>query len=202
MYLVSPTLLNSWQYYVSLDPEDSEAVTADEKEAQARAEFLAMLGKEPFERSEAMQLGIDFEDAIAAYCRGAENDNLCVREIGDIVKGGLWQQTVKAELDGFLLYGRMDVIKRDTIYDIKRTKSYDIGKYQKSAQHRIYLYCSKMPKFSYLVSDERSVWREDYYNHAGIKGEIQDMIRQFTGYLENDPEAKQRYYDLWKSKYA
>jgi hypothetical protein len=105
-------------------------------------------------------------------------------------------------LDGFLLYGKTDVIKRDTVYDLKRSKSYEVGKYQKSAQHRIYLYCSKLPRFSYLISDDRSWWAEDYFNHDGIEGEIRQAIRQFIGYLENDPEARALYYDKWKAKGA
>lgn len=198
MMLITPSLLSSFAYYLTYDGEEQEA---------QRSEFLRMLRRERSEPNEAMQKGIDFENVIKIYCdRGdvCNEDGISqvsdvVSSIGEICKGGIWQQAVKTELDGYLLYGKTDVIKRDTIIDIKRTDSYDIGKYQLSMQHRIYLYCTKLPRFSCLISNERDWWREDYFNHERVEQEIRDAIREFTGYLENDPEAKTIYYDKWKS---
>lgn len=204
MYLITPTLLNSFAYYFGYEAEasgeDEEYVSAEQKEAKARAEFLSTLRREQFEKSEAMLAGIAFEDRVRAYCNGAPDDSPVVQEIGDICKGGVWQQSVKRVLDGqYLLYGKLDVMKRDTIIDIKRTKSYELGKYQSSLQHRIYFYCTGLPNFRYLVSDERSWWSEDYFNHTGIEQEIRDAIRKLIGYLEHDPEAKAIFYDKWKA---
>lgn len=127
-----------------------------------------------------------------------------VRKVGDIVKGGLWQQSVKKDLkignSEFLLYGRTDVIKRDTVFDIKFTSNYELGKFQDSSQHLIYLYCSELPKFSYLISDGKDWWREDYFNHAGIEGEIKSKVSEFLDYLEGDKEAKELYFNNWISK--
>jgi hypothetical protein len=77
----------------------------------------------------------------------------------------------------------MDVIKRDTIYDIKFTSNYELGKFYNSSQHRIYLYCLGLPKFQYLISDGKEYWTEDYHNHEGIEDELKGMISDFMGYL-------------------
>lgn len=199
-YLLTPSLLNSYAYYIQDEfksPEDS------------RADFLRTLSREKFEPNEAMQKGIDFEYDIKEYADGKwkpfdEEKHKIYIAIGNIVKGGLWQESVKKEItvgnQEFLLYGRTDVIKRDTIYDIKFTSNYEAGKFVSSSQHRIYLYCTGLPKFQYLVSDGKEYWIEDYHNHAGIEDELKGMISDFMGYLENDKEAKEMFLTKWESK--
>ena len=202
-YLITPTLINSYQYYIN----DEFKSPAD-----SRADFLKTLSRERFEPNEDMQKGIDFEDDIKAKCDGyilldcEENqdyETVC-GEIAGIVKGGLWQQTCKKDLQignqEFLLYGKMDVIKRDTVYDIKYTRNYELGKFLDSAQHLIYLYCTGLPKFQYLISDGEDYWIEDYYNHINIENEIKSKISDFLGYLENDKEAKELFKTKWESK--
>ena len=201
-YLITPTLLNSFQYYI----QDEYKSPAD-----SRADFLRTLSRERFEPNEAMQRGIDFENEIKTIADKfieleiedyEEKSNLF--KIAYIVKGGLWQQTCKKDLtignQEFLLYGKCDVVKRDTIYDIKFTSNYELGKFLDSAQHLIYLYCLDLPKFQYLVSDGEEYWVEDYHNHAGIEDEIKSKISDFLSYLENDKEAKEMFFTKWGSK--
>ena len=57
-YLITPTLLNSFQYYI----QDEYKSPAD-----SRADFLRTLSRERFEPNEAMQKGIDFENDINLY---------------------------------------------------------------------------------------------------------------------------------------
>ena len=253
-YLLTPSLLNSYAYYIQDEwksPTDS------------RADFLKTLSREKFEPNEAMQKGIDFEDDIENYCNnkfrptfkkqaiGAvfsweevsqlgyeelcdpsgycpcgdddcegecdyeettyketlqvkDDYSECVIACGKIVKNGLWQQSVKKEIkvgnQEFLLYGRTDVIKRDTIYDIKFTSNYELGKFLDSIQHLIYLYCSDLPNFSYLISDGKDWWKEDYVNHEGVEGQIKSKISDFLNYLETDKEAKEMFFNKWGSK--
>lgn len=217
-YSITPSLLNSYQYYIN----DEFKSPAD-----SRADFLKTLSKEKFKPNEAMQKGIDFEDFINDYCKDALKIKVsksvfpvypifindvkepcywdCVKSIGDIVKGGLWQQTCKKDLHignkEFLLYGKMDVVKRDTVYDIKYTGKYELGKFLDSAQHLIYLYCTGLPKFQYLISDGEDFWIEDYHNHTNIENEIKSKISDFLGYLENDKEAKELFESKWGAKY-
>lgn len=253
-YLLTPSLLNNFSYYIQDEwksPTDS------------RADFLKTLSRERFEPNEAQQRGIDFEDDIEDYCNGkfqptfkgramgeiisldeisqpgyeelcdpsgwcpCLNDDCegecdfnqettheeplrvkddyseCVIACGKIVEDGLWQQSVKKEIrvgnQEFLLYGRTDVIKRDTIYDIKFTSNYELGKFLDSSQHLIYLYCSGLPNFSYLISDGKDWWREDYHNHAGVEDEIKSKVSEFLDYLEGDKEAKEMFLAKWAS---
>ena len=203
-YLITPTLLNSYQYYIN----DEFKSPAD-----SRADFLKTLSKEKFEPNQAMQKGIDFENDIKAKCDGyilldgKENpdyETVC-GEITEIVKGGLWQESVKKDLQignqEFLLYGRTDVIKRDTVYDIKYTSLYELGKFLNSAQHLIYLYCSGLPKFKYLISNGKDFWQEDYFNNGNIENEIKSKINDFLSYLENDSEAKNLFETKWQANY-
>jgi hypothetical protein len=215
-YLITTSLLNSYQYYIN----DEFKSPAD-----SRADFLKTLSREKFEPTEAMQKGIDFENSIQRYCvdefeptnriiihldNGEEEEinewddySTCVICCGRVVKDGLWQQTCKKDLQvgdkEFLLYGRIDVLKRDTIYDIKFTSKYELGKFLDSAQHLIYLYCTGLPKFQYLISDGEDFWIEDYHNHANIENEIKSKISDFLGYLENDKEAKEMFETKWVS---
>ena len=203
-YLITPTLLNSFQYYI----QDEYKSPAD-----SRADFLRTLSRERFEPNEAMQRGIDFENDIkiaTEYKYEYWQDNKTVEYdsvidcLANIVQDGIWQQTCKKDLtignQEFLLYGKCDVVKRDTIYDIKFTSNYEVGKFLDSAQHLIYLYCLDLPKFQYLVSDGEEYWVEDYHNHAGIEDEIKSKISDFLSYLENDKEAKEMFFTKWGSK--
>jgi len=213
-FLITPSLLNNFFYYINDEwksPKDS------------RADFLRTLSREKFEPNESMKLGIKLEDDINLACQNKyqfydfgckdeEEEGLnatlsyekIISSLANIVVGGLWQQSVKKDLQignqEFLLYGRTDVIKRDTIYDIKFTSNYEAGKFLNSSQHRIYLYCSGLPKFQYLVSDGKEYWIEDYHNQAGIEDELKGMISDFIGYLENDKEAKELFLTKWESK--
>lgn len=203
-YLLTPSLLNSYAYYIQDEfksPSDS------------RADFLKTLGRERFEPNEAMKKGIVFEEDVQLATHNLNEVNIfhedyderqhVINQIAKIVKNGLWQQIVKKELKigntKFLLYGRADVIKRDTIYDIKFTSNYEVGKFLDSSQHLIYLYCSGLPNFSYLISDGEDWWREDYHNHQGIEGEIKSKVSDFLNYLENDKEAKELFFTKWKA---
>jgi len=200
-YLITPTLINSYQYYI----EDEFKSPAD-----SRADFLKTLSKEKFEPNQAMQKGIDFENDIKAKCdnilldkkENIDYEVIC-NDIATIVKDGLWQETCKKELkignQEFLLYGKMDVIKRDTIYDIKYTSNYELGKFLGSAQHLIYLYCTGLPKFKYLISNGKDFWIEDYFNNVNIENKIKNKINDFLSYLENDSEAKNLFETKWRS---
>ena len=203
-YLITPTLLNSFQYYI----QDEYKSPAD-----SRADFLRTLSRERFEPNEAMQKGIDFENDVklaTEYKYKYWQDNKTVEYdsvidcLANIVQDGIWQQTCKKDLtignQEFLLYGKCDVVKRDTIYDIKYTSNYEVGKFLDSAQHLIYLYCLDLPKFQYLVTDGEEYWVEDYHNHAGIEDEIKSKISDFLSYLENDKEAKEMFFTKWGSK--
>ncbi|MEI7578573.1 MAG: hypothetical protein WCJ58_00880 [bacterium] len=195
-YLITPSLLSSYAYYIQDEWKSP---------AESRADFLRTLSREKFAPNEAMKKGNALEDSISGKAKGIPApEGHPIYEIGKIVSGGLWQQSVKKEIkvgnQEFLLYGRTDVIKRDTVYDIKFTSNYELGKFLDSSQHLIYLYCSDLPNFSYLISDGKDWWREDYVNDGNVENRIKSMISDFMGYLENDKEAKEMFLTKWESK--
>tara|TARA_R100000315_G_C5181176_1_gene105068 strand:+ start:144 stop:779 length:636 start_codon:yes stop_codon:yes gene_type:complete len=208
-YLITPTLLNSLKYYLGSDYANRE-------------DFLKTLSREKFEPNEAMQKGIDFENDIQKVCDGTYRyyDFDCPHEdksvdkvidyeklitkLGEKVKGGYWQESVKKQFEvagtKILLYGRCDVIKGDTIYDIKYTKNYNLGKFQESTQHLIYMFCSGLDKFKYLVSDLKSYWIEEYVKQSNIEAKLRSEVMQFLDYLDRDKEANELFYTKWKAK--
>lgn len=205
-YLITPSLLGSFAWYLSDESEDS------------REKFLNTLDKVRTETTPSQQKGLDFE---AAICRVSEHlakwkcepdcvpalefcNYQIVKELAEQVCYGLWQQSVKKEIkvgnQEFLLYGRTDVIKRDTIYDIKFTGNYEVGKFLDSSQHWVYLYCSGLKNFAYLISDGKDWWREDYHDNGYSEAILKHKISEFLSYLEGDSEAKEIFFNKWGSK--
>lgn len=184
-YLITPTLYNAYRYYISCDPERAE---------QKYKEFLGTLTKQGFTPTPAILKGFKFEDDIRAYCDGKlTNPNEAIKEIGEMVKGGIWQTKVSVEIEvnglKILLYGKPDVIKADVIDDIKRSGYYEIGKYRESLQHLIYMYCSQIPKFRYLIGygtgDVPSgVAVEDYYLTEDTLQQIKTKCAELLNWLE------------------
>lgn len=190
-FLITPSLINSFSYYMS--------------EYGKREDFLKTLSREKFEPSDAMQKGIDFEDSIKSYCESNKDEaDKCIREVGDIVEGGVWQATVQKILTigntEYLLYGRCDVIKENFIYDIKFTSNYEVGKFSNSAQHLIYMYCTRLSDFAYLISNGKEWWREDYKASKDIENEVKSRIAEFRDYLDVDREARALFLTKWKSQ--
>ena len=215
-YLITPSLLNSYKWYV-----DSEYGNPEE----LRKEWLDKLRRVYGKTSEAAQKGIDFENNVEAYNENkyqlrildenAKEKDLkyddCVVDIANKVKDGYWQERLSKNITiknnpfhpngiDFILYGKSDVIKGDTIYDIKTTKNYEVGKFQDNPQHAIYCYCADIYKFKYLVTDFKSTYEEFYsLNEKGCLEYITSLTNDFIGYLQYDTESKELFFENWKS---
>lgn len=106
-----------------------------------------------------------------------------------------------------LLYGYIDELRGNTVYDIKTTKSYDSSeKYANGWQRRVYPYCltasgdAQVDFFEYtcyqlqgggvrspLITGEQ--FRELYpYNHAQATAELQAVCEAFIEWLEEHRE--------------
>lgn len=106
-----------------------------------------------------------------------------------------------------LLYGYIDELRGDIVYDIKTTKSYDSAeKYANGWQRRVYPYCltasgdAEVSEFEYtcyqlqgggvrspLITGEQ--FRETYpYNHAQATAELQAICEAFIEWLEEHRE--------------
>ena len=190
--LITQSLLSSWNYFYNSYDEE-----------KAYQDFINSLNKIKLPPTPQMQVGIDFENKVYAYCKGEyapqEND---VKAIGDIVKGGQFQVTATAQrrimgID-FLLYAKLDVLKAGLIYDIKRSNSYETGKYLDSPQHPFYLECiSEAMGFCYLISDGNEVFTETY-TRAEI-APINKTITDFINFLKAE-KLFDLYLDLWRAR--
>jgi hypothetical protein len=184
-FLITPSLYSSWRYWKY--GEDS-----------GKGEILDTLNKVRKEPSPAMQRGIDFENDIRRVCADGTSEDFCVLEAADIVKGGMWQQRVSKELNGDLAYGIADVIRRNTIFDIKRVNKYDLGKYEGSIQHLIYMYATDIPNFEYVISDGKEVYMESYHWGAGSLETLGERISEMKDSLLSDDEMSLAFRTHWQ----
>lgn len=104
-----------------------------------------------------------------------------------VVRGGQFQYKAKKSVNvggiEFLLYGKLDVLKAGTIYDIKFSKNYDRGKYFGSTQHPLYLeLVPEAGEFTYLVSNGTDVWTETYFREDTRS--IFPVIADFTDWIK------------------
>jgi len=193
-YLITQSLLSAFNYVYDCY-EGSEQSAYDD--------FLRVLRREPTETTEAMQHGISFEDEVIEYAKC----NRCpmhrqkdVREIGDIVRGGQFQ--VKGYKDktiagiNFLLYAKCDIVKMGEIFDIKRSNTYEVGKYMESAQHPMYMECVPAFKFTYLISDGKDVFKESYTREETPSVDI--MIGHFIDFLRHN-NLLDLYFEKWRA---
>lgn len=195
-HLITPSLLNSWEYYMEYDSDDQS------KELEQRDKFLKTLKKE-FVSNRFIEFGKEFEEEVFRACDGERVG--FSGEVANIVAGGTWQMPCKKQYKNFLLYGHMDVVKGNIIYDIKTASRYELGKFKHSAQHKLYLYCTGLERMKYIVV-------EVYHGKEGVllKGlnieeytdrDIEPLVDSFIDWLEIDQECKNLYYKNWKCKY-
>lgn len=195
-YLITPSLYNSYYYYTTL--ENTEKI-----------EFLNTLNKVRTPPSETMQRGIDFEDIIFKITEGTtfnlpetlnDKDYKLAKEIAEIVKGGFWQEKLQKQQGDYLLYGRADVIKGDTIFDIKRVNNYEVGRYFPSIQHLVYMECTGIEKFRYLISDGSSVYEEYYHKDNGNLDLLMSRINGMVDFIRADKDFLPAFENNWLAK--
>lgn len=184
MYWLTQSLLSKWQHF--LDADDAYSDTALQS-------FLSLLQLEEKEMTPAMQAGIDFEAAINAAISGEELEpagdkhNRAVRRFTRLCAGGQPQVPIAGRIKvcglDFQLYGVCDYVKAGTIYDIKRVRRYEYGKYFHSPQHPMYLHLlPEARKFTYLVFDGSNIYTETY--RRGDFPPIEETILKFVRWLD------------------
>lgn len=195
-FLITASLYNAYRYYA-----ESSFEGTPESDLKARQDFLNVLNKVPVPPTEAIQKGIDFENEIYAMTnKGIESQDPCVREIAEIVKGGYWQQVVQKRVGDYLLYGKADVIKGNKIFDIKYTGHYDTGKFEGSIQHLLYMECTPIEEFEYLVSDRKEVWTESYFKQPDNTQILLGRINTMVNFINKTPEFSQAFEAHWTAK--
>lgn len=197
-YLITPTLLNSWAYYMGVDEEWAES---------ARASFLQTLSRDKFEPTEDMEKGNKFERDVFAYVDGYRPEIMddywdCVTDLARHVHGGVRQLAVKAEIEvggqAFLLYGKVDHLAGPWATDLKWTGNYEFPKYKDTAQHSVYLHClPAVPSFRYLISDGRRTYEEVY--QRGECRPVADMVAEFMAGISRWDEAAKMFSEKWRA---
>lgn len=197
-YSITPSLLGSWEWYLNAEGD---------REESAEAEFLASLRKEKVAPNEDMQAGIDFENRVEAVCMGKPVSFLegpgyerCVREVADMVAGGTWQvntsQTITVNGVTFWLHGRMDVLKGPWIYDLKFSKTFDVGKYRDAPQTLAYPACEPGPLgIRYVVCDGSRVF-VDQYRREDI-APVEGLLADFWNWMQGHPRFLEPYLVNW-----
>lgn len=136
-YLITASLLNSWQYLINTEENYEGALQG----------FLDALDRKPFEGNEHTRRGYEFEEwAMANY---------------EPTQTSAYQVTASKELTTcngttFLVYGRMDAVDFDHVYDYKCPATYEYGDYFANADTPIYLYISDCSQITYVVGHKNS----------------------------------------------
>ncbi len=199
-YMVTHSLLNSWNYAIKENP--FEDLTS---EKDSMADFMATLRREPISTNESMQNGIDFENLVTSVLKGTADTTHkwfnAALEVADIIKGAQLQhkasRTIRLGERNVFLYGRFDALKAGVIYDIKFTRNYDSGKYFDSTQHPMYMALApEAYGFTYLASNGTQVWPEHYRRDE--TPDIIQTIQQFFDWLDGQG-LTQTYLDNWEA---
>lgn len=187
-YLITPTLLNSWRYAISLDNEYGNL-----------EDFKKTLLREPMEETEAIKTGFEYEDFMIKNYEPTKNGCYQVKLSKDIT----------TSTGNYVLYGRIDCLKAGKIYDYKYTGSYDVGKFYNNYQTPIYLELEPNAReIEYLVCnnykegktlDELNVYHE-VYKREEIKTNVCDEIDNFINWLDAN-NLLDIYHQKWISQY-
>lgn len=188
-YLITPSLLNSWKYAISLENDYGNL-----------EDFKRVLSREPIEETEAIKIGFQYEDFMIKNYEKTKN--------------GCYQVKLSKELTtntgNYVLYGRLDCLKAGVIYDYKHTGSYDVGKFYGSYQTLIYFeLCPEANEFVYLICnnykdgktiDELNLYRENYMRDSLEDINISNEIDNFINWLKIN-ELYEMYCENWESKF-
>lgn len=66
-------------------------------------------------------------------------------------------------------------------------------------QHKLYLFCTGLPIFKYLVSDGQSVFVETYTSYKNLNADVQALIIEFFEWLQK-VDLFETYFEKWKGE--
>ena len=196
MNLITPSLLNAWNYYFDA-PEDY-----DESSKQS---FLDALNKIKYPQTDVQLEGVKFEEHVRCIREFTDEDERyrsAVLEAREVVKNGVWGMSCSKQItiDGneYLLYGRPDVVRGPTCFDIKWTGTYSYGKYINNTQHPLYMYClDALWDFQYVVYDGLRIHVETYQ-----RGDCQDIIATVSDFISwlKWNNLYETYQEKWRAR--
>lgn len=223
-FLITQTLISSWNYLFSCREECKE---------DAYSDFVKTLNRVPKETTPEMQNGIDFEYLVYSIANGTFKATTAptgqtATVMGDTVimetrkypkwynganavatriKGAPVQVKASREVSiaglDLLVYGVLDALKASTIFDVKfSNKSFGsaelAGKYLESPQHPTYLFLiPEAREFVYLVSDGEDLYTETYTRQNSRP--FEEIAEEFLLSLR-DMNLLEVYKDKWSAK--
>lgn len=187
-YLITQSLISAWAYCYDCYEASEESATED---------FMRTLRREPSERTQAMQNGLNFEREVYAAAASMERTphelwEPGIQAVANVIRGAQVQVRLSREIEvggmTLLVYGILDALKAGVIYDVKFvnkdfSKVELAGKYLNSAQHPFYFYIvPEAHEFDYLVSDGQDLYKETYYRGQVRSAEsiIDEFIRSIS----------------------
>ena len=187
-YLITASLLNSWKYAISLENEYGNL-----------EDFKKVLSKEPFEETEAIRTGFEFEQFMMANY--------------EPTKKGCYQvklsKNITTKSGNYVLYGILDCLKAGTIFDYKYKGSYEVGSFYDSYQHLMYFeLCPEASKFEYLISNNYKNGKtledinlyHEIYLREDMKTDLYKEIDNFMNWLKTN-DLYELFCEKWESKY-
>lgn len=199
-YLITQSLLSSWQYVFDC---------AEGCEESAMDEFVSAINRLPCVQSEAMLNGIAFENEVYKVAGGYDRlphplwEN-GIQSVAKHIQGAPVQVSFQKEFSiggyDFLLYGIADSLHAGHIFDVKYTNKslgyVDVaGKHLNSPQHSAYLYgIDGAVDFTYLLSDGEDVYTE-HYTHE-ITRPFPEIVHEFISSI-----TSMGLLDIYKEKW-
>jgi hypothetical protein len=192
---ITPTLLNSYDWLTSCPESWRE---------KSLAELQNTLQRKPFQTSPEAQKGIDLEKAVEKYCTMPDVDFNKIKASGhfrkllELCHGGDFQQwaemyfpnPIRPGLPDVRAYGKIDVLKRNKIIDIKTTAKYKGGEYYtKGWQPIIYCLSTGINNFEFLVcvwENVNSMLIKDFHivRYELKAGDEKRLIKRYHEFIE------------------
>lgn len=185
-YKFYPSLLDAYEWYANSENENAES------------DLINKINRVKFQ-SDLADKGTWFNQLIDLALIGEERFDLnyldgVAKEITARLQGAICQGFTSTiiNVNGVLveLYGYYDYVQLDKVIDLKTTKNYELGKYQKSLQLHFYPVSlidegNEINEFEFLVTDFESVYSEpykvDYNNSLSI---LTEKCQQLINFLE------------------
>lgn len=209
-YLITASLLNSWQWYLQNESPDAER------------EWLQTLNREQIPDNDKLLNGRAFECRVRLvnepkgdWLTDGDREDLektqkkednaeymdTVREVAGYTQGGLWQMPVNMPCTingtGFLLYGRLDVMKLG-ILDVKFSGTYEHNKYLDNPQLRMYMtIVQHAPWMQFIVSDGKRVY-QDYFERQDVEP-VFPLVADFWNWVSTYPKYRNIFTSKWVS---
>jgi len=193
-YLITQSLLSSWQWSLRLD--------------DGYKDFLKTLNREPIQPTKATLDGQQFENVLNAVLDGQTLENTHkwykpIRQLAGELDGASKQVRISRDLKfgnvTFVCYGVLDYLKEGIITDTKYSKTYRVGKYLDSPQASMYMFLvPEAYRFDYKISDGEWVYTESY-----TPDEVEPIkltVERFIKFLSK-MRLTEIYKEKWKSKY-